>query len=142
MRARIDWKNNVRFDAMTETGHLIPMDGSVDHGGNNQGARPMELLLAGMGGCTGFDVVAILKKARADLHSLQIELQAERAKDVPAVFTSIHVHFILQGEGLRQSLVERAISLSAKKYCSASIMLGQTADITHSFEIIAGKVVS
>ncbi len=135
MKAEINWKQNVRFDASTQTGHEIIMDGAADHGGNNEGARPMELLLVGMGGCTGFDVVGILKKARAELASLKIELNAERADDVPAVFTKIHVHFVLTGKGLKENLVERAIELSAKKYCSASIMLGQTADITHSFEI-------
>ncbi|HQF30568.1 MAG TPA: OsmC family protein, partial [Hyphomicrobiales bacterium] len=114
----------------------IVMDGAPKHGGNNEGARPMELLLVGMGGCTGFDVVGILKKARAELDSLQIQLEAERADATPAVFTTIHVHFVLTGKGLKTELVERAINLSAEKYCSASIMLGQTADITHSFEIV------
>ena len=136
MKAEIKWQSGVRFDALSETGHKIVMDGSSDHGGKNEGARPMELLLIGMGGCTAFDVVGILKKARADLKSLTIELSSERADAVPAVFTKIHVHFILQGAGLKESLVERAIELSAKKYCSASIMLGETAEITHSFEII------
>ena len=136
MKTEINWRHNVCFDALSESGHKIVMDGSPDHGGENAGARPMELLLICMGGCTGFDVVGILKKARADLHSLKIELEAKRAEEVPAVFTNIHVHFILTGEGLKESLVERAINLSAKKYCSASIMLGQTAKITHSFDIL------
>ncbi len=136
MKAEINWNHNVRFDALSQTGHEIIMDGAPDHGGNNEGARPMELLLIGMGGCTAFDVVGILKKARAELASLKIELQAERADEVPSVFTKIHVHFVLSGKGLKEKLVERAIELSAEKYCSASIMLGQTADITHSFEII------
>ncbi len=135
MKAEINWNQNVRFDALTQTGHEITMDGAPDHGGNNEGARPMELLLIGMGGCTAFDVVGILKKARAELASLKIELKAERADEVPSVFTKIHVHFILSGKGLKETLVERAIELSAEKYCSASIMLGQTADITHSFKI-------
>ena len=135
MKAEIDWDQNVRFSAKTETGHEIVMDGAPSHGGNNEGARPMELLLVGMGGCTGFDVVGILKKARVDLQSLRIELEAERADETPMVFTRIHVHFVLEGKGLKEKLVERAIDLSAKKYCSASIMLGQTADITHSFDI-------
>jgi putative redox protein len=136
MKAEISWSENVRFEGNTETGHQIIMDGAPRHGGQNEGARPMELLLLGMGGCTGFDVVGILKKARADLQTLKIQLEAERAEETPAVFTKIHVHFILAGKGLKEALVERAIDLSAKKYCSASIMLGQTADITHSFEII------
>jgi len=139
MKAEIKWSHDVRFEALTETGHSIIMDGAPKHGGNNEGARPMELLLAGMGGCTGFDVVAILKKARANLRSLKIRLEAERAASTPAVFTRIHVHFILEGDGLRENLVKRAISLSAEKYCSASIMLGQTAEITHSFEIAGGE---
>jgi putative redox protein len=136
MKAEINWKHNVRFDASSESGHEIIMDGAPKHGGNNEGARPMELLLIGMGGCTGFDVVGILKKARADLQSLTIKLEAERADEVPSVFTKIHVHFVLTGVALKETLVQRAIELSAEKYCSASIMLGQTADITHSFEII------
>ncbi|MCF6199181.1 MAG: OsmC family protein [Hyphomicrobiaceae bacterium] len=136
MKAEINWSVGVRFDALSQTGHKITMDGSPDHGGENAGARPMELLLIGMGGCTAFDVVGILKKARADLQDMQIELQADRADEVPSVFTKIHVHFILKGAGLKESLVKRAIELSAEKYCSASIMLGQTAKITHSFEII------
>ncbi len=135
MKAEISWKHNVRFDAVTQSGHEITMDGAPDHGGNNEGARPMELLLIGMGGCTGFDVVGILKKGRAGLETLTIQLEAERADNVPSVFTRIHVHFVLTGTGLKDKLVERAIELSAEKYCSASIMLGQTADITHSFEI-------
>jgi len=138
MKAEINWNAGVCFDALSQTGHKITMDGSPDHGGENAGARPMELLLIGMGGCTAFDVVGILKKARADLQDLKIELEADRADEVPAVFTKIHVHFILKGAGLKESLVERAIELSAEKYCSASIMLGQTAKITHSFEIIEG----
>ncbi len=140
MKAEINWTHNVRFDAVSETGHHIVMDGSPALGGNNKGARPMELLLIGMGGCTGFDVVSILKKARVELQELKIELEAERAEDVPAVFTKIHVHFVLKGTGLRESLVQRAIELSAEKYCSASIMLGQTARITHSFEIVTGTI--
>ena len=136
MKAEINWKQKVRFDVTTQTGHEIVMDGSAEHGGENAGARPMELLLAGMGGCTSFDVVGILKKARADLKSLKVLMEAERAKEVPHVFTKIHVHFIVEGTGLKESLVERAIELSAQKYCSASIMLGQTANITHSFKIL------
>ena len=104
MKAEISWSENVRFDASTQSGHEITMDGSPDHGGKNEGARPMELLLVGMGGCTGFDVVGILKKARAELASLKIELEAERAEEVPSVFTKIHVHFILKGSGLKETL--------------------------------------
>ena len=136
MKAEIDWGGNVRFSAHTGSGHTVVMDGAATHGGMDEGARPMELLLVGMGGCTGFDVVGILKKARADLRSLKIRLDAERADETPAVFTRIHVHFVLAGKGLKEQLVERAIKLSAEKYCSASIMLGKTAEISHSFEIV------
>lgn len=136
MHAEIEWNKNVRFTATTETGHSIVMDGSPQAGGNNEGARPMELLLVGMGGCTGFDVVSILQKSRVELKSLRIKLDAERADTPPMVFTKIHVHFVVEGERVKPALVERAVTLSAEKYCSASIMLGQTAEITHSFEII------
>jgi putative redox protein len=137
MHAEITWDKNIQFTAATDSGHSIVMDGSPEAGGQNAGARPMEMLLIGMGGCTGIDVVMILKKSRVDLRSLKIKLDAERAERPPMVFTKIHVHFIVEGEGLKPELVERAIKLSAEKYCSASIMLGQTAEITHDFEIVA-----
>jgi putative redox protein len=136
MHAELSWNQNIQFTATTDSGHSIVMDGSPDAGGQNAGARPMEMLLIGMGGCTGIDVVMILKKSRVALKSLRIKLDAERADRPPMVFTKIHVHFIVEGDGLKPELVERAIKLSAEKYCSASIMLGQTAKITHDFEIV------
>ena len=118
------------------SGHAVVMDGPPDFGGQNLGVRPMEMMLLGLGGCTQFDVVHILKKGRNNVSRCEVELQAERAEQDPKVFTRIHVHFIVAGEGLTEKAVERAVSLSAEKYCSASIMLGQVADITHDFELV------
>jgi putative redox protein len=117
------------------SGHALVMDGPPEHGGRNLGVRPMEMLLLGMGGCTEFDVLHILKKARQQVTGCVVELEAERAQDDPKVFTRIHVHFIISGPNLSEKHVTRAVSLSAEKYCSASIMLGATADITHDYEI-------
>jgi len=117
------------------SGHAVIMDGPPDHGGRNLGVRPMEMLLLGMGGCTEFDVLSILRKARQQVTSCVVELEAERAEKEPKVFTRIHAHFIITGRDLSEKHVERAISLSAEKYCSASIMLGRTAEITHDYEI-------
>jgi putative redox protein len=124
------------FVGETPSGHAIVMDGPPEHGGRNLAARPMEMLLLGMGGCTAFDVVQILKKARQEVTDCVVELQAERATTVPAVFTEIHVHFVVSGQKLSEKQVQRAIELSSRKYCSASIMLGKTAKITHDFELI------
>jgi len=121
--------------AEAESGHAIVMDGSPDYGGRNLGVRPMEMLLMGMGGCTAFDVVMILNKARQNIVDVEVELSATRADSVPKVFTDIHVHFIVKGRELNEKQVKRAVELSAEKYCSASIMLGKTANITHDFEI-------
>lgn len=138
MDATIKWTGNFSFEGTPDSGHKIIMDGPPEHGGDNKGVRPMELLLLGMGGCTGFDVVQILNKARAELNGFEVELKAERAITDPKVFTNIHAHFIIRGKGIKESLVKRAIDLSAEKYCSASIMLGHTAKISHSFEIVEG----
>ena len=135
MDATIEWKGDFCFEAKAPSGHTIVMDGPPEHGGANKGARPMELLLLGMGGCTAFDVVQILQKGRAGLKSCNISLSAERAAEDPKVFTSIHVHFVFEGENIKEALIKRAIELSAEKYCSASIMLGKTAAISHSYEI-------
>ncbi len=135
MDATIEWKGDFCFEARSGSGHTIVMDGPPEHGGANKGARPMELLLLGMGGCTAFDVVQILNKGRAGLTSCQISLSAGRADEDPKVFTKIHVHFKFRGENIKEALIKRAIELSAEKYCSASIMLGKTADISHSYEI-------
>ncbi len=136
MKARVKWVEDVTFIGESPSGHAIVMDGAPEVGGRNMGARPMEMLLLGMGGCSSFDVVGILKKSRADLVDCVVEIEAERADEVPKVFTRIHAHYIVSGRGLKASQVERAISLSVEKYCSASIMLGETADITHDYEIV------
>lgn len=136
MQARIKWVENVAFLGETGSGHAVLMDGAPEGGGRNLGPRPMELLLIGAGGCTAYDVVHILKKSRAEISDCVAEIQAERADTDPKVFTKIHFHFIVTGKNLKPELVERAISLSAEKYCSASIMLGKTAAITHDFEIV------
>ena len=120
----------------SETGHAVILDGAPDAGGRNLGMRPMEMLLIGMGACTSFDVVTILKKARQPIDDCVAEIEAERADEVPKVFTKIHVHFVVTGIGLNEGQVERAVKLSAEKYCSASIMLGKSAQITHDFEIV------
>ncbi len=137
MKATVSWKQDARFDGESETGHSITMDGAAEYGGKNLGPRPMELLLLGMGGCTAFDVVYILKKFRQAVSHCEVELSAERADVEPKVFMKIHCHFKLSGDNLNTEKVERAIHMSAEKYCSASIMLGKTAEITHDFEIIA-----
>ncbi len=136
MQARVKWVENVCFVGESETGHALVMDGAADSGGRNLGMRPMELLLIGLGGCTAFDVVTILKKSRQPITDCVAEVTAERAETVPKVFTKIHVHFIVTGQGLAHAQVERAIKLSAEKYCSASLMLGKAATVSHDFEIV------
>lgn len=135
MRARVKWIEDVSFVGESESGHTVVMDGAPDAGGRNIGMRPMELLLIGMGGCSSFDVVTILKKARQPITDCVVELTAERASEVPKVFTRIHAHYIVTGKGLAANHVERAVKLSSEKYCSASLMLGKTAEITHDFEV-------
>jgi putative redox protein len=124
------------FLAETGSGHVAVMDGAPEAGGRNLAPRPMELLLAGTGGCTAFDVVSILKKGRHAVTGCEVRLQAERASTDPKVFTRIHFHFRISGKRLKPEAVARAIELSKKKYCSASIMLGKTAEITHELEIV------
>lgn len=119
----------------SETGHAVIMDGAPEAGGRNIGMRPMEMLLIGAGGCSSFDVVTILKKARQPITDCFVELSAERADEIPKVFTNIHMHFVVSGKGLNPVQVEKAVKLSAEKYCSASIMLGKTAVMTHDYEI-------
>ena len=135
MHVRVKWIDSVSFVGESETGHAVVMDGAPENGGRNIGMRPMEMLLIGMGGCTSFDVVAILKKARQPIFDCVAEIEAERADEVPKVFTKIHVHFVVTGDNLNPAQVERAVKLSAEKYCSASIMLSKSAVITHDFEI-------
>jgi putative redox protein len=135
LKVRVQWIGNVSFVAETESSHAIVMDGAPEGGGRNLGPRPMETVLAGTGGCTAYDVVTILRKARQNITDCVVEVDAERAPQEPKVFTRIHFHFIVSGQGVDPKHVERAIHLSAEKYCSASIMLGKTAEITHDFEI-------
>jgi putative redox protein len=138
MKARIKWVEEVSFLGETESGHAVLMDGPPAGGGRNLGPRPMEMLLIGTGACTAYDVVHILKKARQPITDCVVDITSERADTDPKVFTQIHMHFVVTGKGMKREQVERAIKLSADKYCSASIMLGKTADITHDFEIQEG----
>jgi putative redox protein len=136
MKARVKWIENVAFVGESESGHAFVMDGAPEGGGRNLGPRPMEVVLLGTGACTAYDVVSILRKARQAVTDCAVEIDAERAGEDPKVFTRVHMHFIVRGKGIKRPQVERAIALSAEKYCSASIMLGKTAEITHDFEII------
>lgn len=137
MNAKIRWVGDAMFVAESGSGHAIVIDGPPESGGRNLGIRPMELLLLGLGSCTSFDVVDILKKGREDVTDCVTQLTAERADAVPAVFTRIHVHFVVSGRRLNETKVARAIELSAQKYCSASIMLERAGvAITHDFEIV------
>jgi len=124
------------FVAETGSGHLTCMDGAPDGGGHNLAPRPMEFLLAGTGGCTAYDVVLILKRGRHDVRGCEVTLKAERAAEDPKVFTRIALHFTVRGRGLRPEAVQRAVRLSHDKYCSASVMLAKTAELTHTVEII------
>jgi len=137
MEAKITWAGNAMFVGRSGSGHSVVIDGPPAAGGDNAGVRPMELVLMGLGACASFDVVSILRKARQNIRDCRAELTAERADDIPQVFTRIHIHFIVSGRDVSEKQVARAIELSATKYCSASIMIGKTADITHDFEIIA-----
>lgn len=137
MQANVQWLENVSFKATSASGHDVVMDGSPEYGGQNQGARPMELILMGLGGCASFDIVTILKKARQDITDVKCELQAERVDDIPAVFTKIHLHFVVTGRAVKEKQVAKAVELSAEKYCSASKMLRDGGvEITHDFKII------
>lgn len=138
MECKVQWVDGMTFLAETGSGHTLVMDGAPDAGGRNLAPRPMETVLAGTGGCTAFDVVMILKKARQDVTGCEVSLTAERAQTEPKVFTHIHFHFRVKGNNLKPEMVERAIKLSAEKYCSASIMLGKSAELTHDWEIVAG----
>jgi putative redox protein len=135
MKARVKWLEGSAMVGEAGSGHAVVMDGPPDLGGRNLGLRPMEMLLIGLGGCTQFDVMLILRRGRAEVTDCVVELSAERAETDPKVFTRIHVHVIVTGHGLDPKKVERAIALSAEKYCSASIMLGATAEVTHDVEI-------
>jgi putative redox protein len=137
MECKVQWVDGMTFLAETGSGHTLVMDGAPDAGGRNLAPRPMETVLAGTGGCTAFDVVMILKKGRQAVTGCEVSLTAERADTEPKVFTRIHFHFRVKGKNLKPEMVERAIKLSAEKYCSASIMLGKSAVLTHDWEIVA-----
>ncbi|MFV2061459.1 MAG: OsmC family protein [Gammaproteobacteria bacterium] len=135
MKARIKWIDNAMFVGQSGSGHSVVMDGPPESGGQNLGVRPMEMLILGMGGCTAFDVVHILKKSRQNVTDCIVDITADRVAEEPKVFSKIHIHFIVDGIALKEKQVQRAVELSAEKYCSASIMLGKTAEITHDYEI-------
>jgi putative redox protein len=136
MKAVVKWLDNMSFVGESESGHSVVMDGPPDSGGRNLGIRPMEMVLLGMGGCTAFDVVMILQRQRQAITDCHVELSAQRAEDVPKVFTKIHVHYRVNGRGLDEKKVARAVEMTAEKYCSVSIMLAKSVDVTHDFEII------
>ena len=136
MKARVKWIEGAAMLGEAGSGHGVVMDGPPEYGGRNLGVRPMEMLLIGMGGCTEFDVLHILRKARQEVTGCVVELTADRSETDPKVFTRIHAHFVITGKGLSDKQVDRAIRLSAEKFCSASIMLGKMAEITHDFEIV------
>jgi len=136
MKCRVKWLDKMSFVGESGSGHSVVMDGAPDAGGRDLGIRPMEMLLLGLGGCTAFDVVSILKKSRQDVVNCEVHIEAERAEDIPKVFTQIHIHFVVSGKNLKAEKVAKAVSLSADKYCSASEMLAKTANITHDFEAI------
>ena len=139
MQSRVKWLDHMTFVAESGSGHSVVMDGSPEHGGRNLGARPMEMLLMGLGGCSAFDVILMLQKSRQSVTDCEIELGAERADAIPAVFTAINMHFKVYGHDLSEKQVARAVSLSAEKYCSASAMLEKTADITVTHEILPAR---
>jgi putative redox protein len=137
MKTSVKWVKDAMFLAESGSGHCVVMDGPEDHGGRNMGVRPMEMLLMGLGGCSSFDVMSILKKSRQNVVDCVAELDAQRADAVPSVFTKIHMHFIVTGYSLKDAQVKRAVALSAEKYCSASIMLEKGGvEITHDYEVI------
>ena len=137
MQTSVHWLENVAFEAKSESGHSIIMDGSPEYGGENRGPRPMEMILMGLGGCASFDIVTILKKSRQDVTSVECLIKADRADTVPAVFTKIHLHFVVKGNSVKEKQVSKAVELSAEKYCSASKMLSDGGvKISHDFEIV------
>ncbi|WP_458526736.1 OsmC family protein [Onishia taeanensis] len=137
MKASVKWTDGRQFVAESGSGHSVVIDGPPDHGGRDTGPRPMEMLLMGLGACTSFDVLQILEKSRAPISDCVASVEAERADSVPSVFTKIHVHFTVSGQGLKEKQVERAVALSAEKYCSASIMLANGGvEVSHSFTIV------
>ena len=139
MTTIVKWSGSgMAFDAIASSGHEVRMDAAPEVGGGNTGPRPMEMLLMGLGGCSGIDVVMMLQKQKQDIKDVQVEIEAERAEDIPKVFTKIHLHFKVMGTDLNPKKVERAVGLSAEKYCSVSKMLEKSAQMSHDFEIIEG----
>ncbi len=136
MKCRVKWLDHMSFVGESDSGHSVVMDGAPEAGGRDLGVRPMEMLLLGLGGCTAFDVVSILHKSRQKIIDCEAEIEAERATEIPKVFTKIHVHFIVSGRDLDPDKVRKAVALSADKYCSASKMLEKAAEITHDFEVV------
>ncbi len=136
MKARARWVEGMAFMGEAGSGHAVIMDGAPEHGGRNIGIRPMEMLLIGLAGCTGFDVVQILKKGREPVTGCEVEVEAERATEAPKVFTNIHIAYRISGRGLSAAKAERAVTLSKEKYCSASIMLGATAGMTYAIDLV------
>ena len=137
MKTTVKWTDGAMFVGESGSGHTVVMDGPEDLGGRNMGPRPMEMLLIGTGGCSVYDVMSMLKKSRQQVVDCRVDMQAERADAVPAVFTSINMHFVVTGVGLKENHVKRAVELSAEKYCSASIMLGAAGvEIAHSYEVV------
>ena len=136
MKARVKWVEDLMFLGESGTGHTIVMDGPEELGGHGTGMRPMELLLLGMGGCTSFDIVQMLKKGRQDIRDCVVEIDSERSDEIPKVFTKIHVRYTITGKDLKEAQVKRAVELSTEKYCSATLILAKTAEITHEYEII------
>jgi len=136
MKCRVKWLDHMSFVGESDSGHSVVMDGAPEAGGRDLGVRPMEMLLLGLGGCTAFDVVSILHKSRQKIVDCEAEIEAERAAEIPKVFTRIHVHFIVSGRELDPEKVRKAVALSADKYCSASKMLEKAAEITHDFEVV------
>ena len=136
MECTVRWTQGMTFLAETESNHALVMDGAPEGGGRNLAPRPMELVLAGTGGCTAYDVVLILRKSGQQVTGCEVKLSADRAESDPKVFTRIHMHFVVRGKALKRNLVEHAIRLSHEKYCSASIMLGKTAELSKDFEIV------
>jgi putative redox protein len=136
MNVRVKWIDNMTFVGEAGSGHAVIMDGPPDHGGRNLATRPMEMVLMGLGGCTAFDIMNILKKARQVVTGCEVNVEAERADGIPAVFTRIHVHYVVRGQGLVDKLVQRAVELSAEKYCSVTVMLAKSVAITHDYEVI------
>ena len=141
MEVKVSWNgpSGMSFRAQTGSGHMVAMDGAPEGGGHNLAPRPMEMLLVGTGGCTAYDVVLILKRGRENVLGCDVTLQAERAETDPKVFTKINFHFVVTGKNLKPAAVERAVKLSHEKYCSASIMLAATVEMTHSVEIVEAE---